>query len=106
MTNKSAARPKNAGMLHSYLAFLGFIFSLRTLWPSSRAKFNTCGVRSPVCLHKDPSAFHQRACSLTPPGQFLLEESRLLEAAEMAEKAARLDGGEFDVVFSAAHMLR
>lgn len=44
--------------------------------------------------------------SLAPPGQFLLEESRLLEAAEMAEKAARLDGGEFDVVFSAAHMLR
>ena len=40
------------------------------------------------------------------PGQFLLEESRLLEAAEMAEKAARLDSGEFDVVFSAAHMLR
>lgn len=40
------------------------------------------------------------------PGQFLLEESRLLEAAEMAKKAARLDSGEFDVVFSAAHMLR
>ncbi|XP_047201672.1 protein O-mannosyl-transferase TMTC2 [Girardinichthys multiradiatus] len=39
-------------------------------------------------------------------GQFLLEESRLLEAAEMAKTAARLDGGEFDVVFSAAHMLR
>ncbi|XP_077601104.1 protein O-mannosyl-transferase TMTC2-like [Stigmatopora nigra] len=39
-------------------------------------------------------------------GQFLLEESRLLEAAEMAQKAARLDSGEFDVVFSAAHMLR
>ncbi|TKS73165.1 Transmembrane and TPR repeat-containing protein 2 [Collichthys lucidus] len=39
-------------------------------------------------------------------GQFLLEESRLLEAAEMAEKAARLDSREFDVVFSAAHMLR
>lgn len=39
-------------------------------------------------------------------GQFLLEESRLLEAAEMAEKAAHLDSGEFDVVFSAAHMLR
>ncbi|XP_041967382.1 protein O-mannosyl-transferase TMTC2 [Alosa sapidissima] len=39
-------------------------------------------------------------------GQFLLEESRLLEAAGMAEKAARLDSGEFDVVFSAAHMLR
>uniref|UniRef100_A0A8C5DXP0 dolichyl-phosphate-mannose--protein mannosyltransferase n=1 Tax=Gouania willdenowi TaxID=441366 RepID=A0A8C5DXP0_GOUWI len=39
-------------------------------------------------------------------GQFLLEESRLVEAAEMAKKAARLDSGEFDVVFSAAHMLR
>ncbi|CAL8262266.1 unnamed protein product [Merluccius merluccius] len=39
-------------------------------------------------------------------GQFLLEESRLLEAAEMAEKAAHLDSGEFDVVFSAAHMFR
>ncbi|XP_076841965.1 protein O-mannosyl-transferase TMTC2 [Brachyhypopomus gauderio] len=39
-------------------------------------------------------------------GQFLLEESRLLEAAEMAETAARLDSEEFDVVFSAAHMLR
>lgn len=40
------------------------------------------------------------------PGQFLLEESRLLEAAEMAKTAARLDSGEFDVVFNAAHMLR
>ncbi|XDV29047.1 hypothetical protein PO909_032226 [Leuciscus waleckii] len=39
-------------------------------------------------------------------GQFLLEDSRLLEAAEMAEKAAQLDSEEFDVVFSAAHMLR
>lgn len=39
-------------------------------------------------------------------GQFLLEESRLLEAAEMAKTAAGLDSGEFDVVFSAAHMLR
>ncbi|XP_061679226.1 protein O-mannosyl-transferase TMTC2 [Syngnathoides biaculeatus] len=39
-------------------------------------------------------------------GQFLLEESRLLEAAEMAQKAAHFDSGEFDVVFSAAHMLR
>uniref|UniRef100_A0A3Q1J4B7 dolichyl-phosphate-mannose--protein mannosyltransferase n=1 Tax=Anabas testudineus TaxID=64144 RepID=A0A3Q1J4B7_ANATE len=39
-------------------------------------------------------------------GQFLLEESRPLEAAEMAEKAAGLDSREFDVVFSAAHMLR
>lgn len=51
--------------------------------------------------------FKHCCCSLSaPPGQFLLEESRLLEAAEMAEKAARLDSGEFDVVFSAAHMLR
>lgn len=40
------------------------------------------------------------------PGQFLLEESRLLEAAEMAKTAAHLDSGEFDVVFNAAHMLR
>uniref|UniRef100_G3Q8A2 dolichyl-phosphate-mannose--protein mannosyltransferase n=1 Tax=Gasterosteus aculeatus aculeatus TaxID=481459 RepID=G3Q8A2_GASAC len=39
-------------------------------------------------------------------GQFLLEQSRLAEAAEMAERAAELDGSEFDVVFSAAHMLR
>lgn len=39
-------------------------------------------------------------------GQFLLEQSRHGEAAEMAEKAAELDSSEFDVVFSAAHMLR
>lgn len=39
-------------------------------------------------------------------GQFLLEESRLIEAAEMAKKAAELDHTEFDVVFNAAHMLR
>lgn len=39
-------------------------------------------------------------------GQFLLEESRLTEAAEMAKKAAELDSTEFDVVFNAAHMLR
>lgn len=39
-------------------------------------------------------------------GQFLLEQSRLGEAAEMAERAAELDSSEFDVVFSAAHMLR
>ncbi|KAG2459829.1 TMTC2 protein, partial [Polypterus senegalus] len=39
-------------------------------------------------------------------GQFLLEDSRFLEAAEMAEKAAQLDSMEFDVVFNAAHMLR
>lgn len=41
-----------------------------------------------------------------PPGQFLLEQARLGEAAEMAERAAELDSSEFDVVFSAAHMLR
>uniref|UniRef100_A0AAV2L587 Uncharacterized protein n=1 Tax=Knipowitschia caucasica TaxID=637954 RepID=A0AAV2L587_KNICA len=29
-----------------------------------------------------------------------------MQAAEMAKKAAQLDSGEFDVVFSAAHMLR
>ena len=40
------------------------------------------------------------------PGQFLLEQARLGEAAEMAERAAELDSSEFDVVFSAAHMLR
>lgn len=39
-------------------------------------------------------------------GQFLLEEARLIEAAEMAKKAAELDSSEFDVVFNAAHMLR
>ncbi|XP_033019017.1 protein O-mannosyl-transferase TMTC2 [Lacerta agilis] len=39
-------------------------------------------------------------------GQFLLEDSRLIEAAEMAKKAAELDNTEFDVVFNAAHMLR
>lgn len=39
-------------------------------------------------------------------GQFLLEQSRLAEAAEMAERAAELESSEFDVVFNAAHMLR
>lgn len=47
-----------------------------------------------------------RACLLSLAGQFLLEESRLTEAAEMAKKAAELDSTEFDVVFNAAHMLR
>lgn len=45
-------------------------------------------------------------CPPLSPGQFLLEQSRLGEAAEMAERAAELDSSEFDVVFSAAHMLR
>ncbi|MGH0126471.1 UNVERIFIED_CONTAM: hypothetical protein FKN15_028318 [Acipenser sinensis] len=44
--------------------------------------------------------------AMTRRGQFLLEQSRLLEAAEMAGKAAQLDSTEFDVVFNAAHMLR
>lgn len=43
-----------------------FISRLKTLWPSSRAKFNTCGARIPVCLGMDPSAFQQRPCSLSP----------------------------------------
>ena len=41
-----------------------------------------------------------------PPGQFLLEQARGTEAAEMAQRAAQLESSEFDVVFSAAHMLR
>lgn len=53
-------------------------------------------------------AWHKKSTSSAPlsPGQFLLEQSRLGEAAEMAERAAELDSSEFDVVFSAAHMLR
>lgn len=47
-----------------------------------------------------------RLLVLRPPGQFLLERARLREAAEMAERAAELESSEFDVVFSAAHMLR
>ncbi|KAF5895952.1 transmembrane and TPR repeat-containing protein 2-like, partial [Clarias magur] len=39
-------------------------------------------------------------------GQFLVEQSRLGEAAVMAERAAELDSTDFDVVFSAAHILR
>ncbi|CAL8337538.1 unnamed protein product, partial [Arctogadus glacialis] len=57
--------------------------------------------------------YYLRAIQLDPTkgncymhyGQFLLELSRLEEAAAMAERAAELDSGEFDVVFSAAHML-
>lgn len=39
---------------------------LGALWPSSRAKFNTCGVRIPLCLQEAPSAFQQGSCSLSP----------------------------------------
>ncbi|CAL8242506.1 unnamed protein product [Merluccius merluccius] len=52
---------------------------------------------------------HAAAAALphrTQSQEFLLEQSRPEEAAAMAERAAELDGGEFDVVFSAAHMLR
>lgn len=47
-----------------------------------------------------------RCLSVCLSGQFLVEQSRLGEAAVMAEKAAELDNTEFDVVFSAAHILR
>lgn len=53
-----------------------------------------------------PPATRKRFFVFLPPGQFLLEQARLGEAAEMAERAAELDSSEFDVVFSAAHMLR
>ncbi|KAJ8245393.1 hypothetical protein GJAV_G00270270 [Gymnothorax javanicus] len=39
-------------------------------------------------------------------GHFLIEESRFVEAAEMAERAVKRGIGQFDVVFSSAHMLR
>ncbi|XP_061085470.1 protein O-mannosyl-transferase TMTC2-like isoform X2 [Conger conger] len=65
--------------------------------------------------HKmEAERYFQKAIKLDPRkgncymhyGQFLLEESRVMEAAVMAEKAADLESGEFDLVFSAAHMLR
>lgn len=39
---------------------------LGVFWFSIGAKFNTCRVCIPLCLHKDPSAFQQRSCSLLP----------------------------------------
>ncbi len=94
-------------MLHSYLVFQHIISGADQAVPLPAPKATLADVRIPVCLCGDPSAF-LTAVLFSPalPGQFLLEESRLLEAAEMAERAARLDSGEFDVVFSAAHMLR
>lgn len=67
MTNRSEPRPKIAGMLHPNLA--GFVSRLRTLWPSSRAKFNTCRVRIPRVppSARIPSAFQQRPSSLSRP---------------------------------------
>lgn len=55
---------------------------------------------------KQLSLFFNEVHLLYSAGQFLLEESRLTEAAEMAKTAAELDSTEFDVVFNAAHMLR
>lgn len=101
-TNECGSRPESDGSLRrSYLVLQRIIpgrmrTGLARLWG---AKANT--------LRGFLAALTAALLSLLPyTGQFLLEESRLLEAAEMAEKAARLDSGEFDVVFSAAHMLR
>lgn len=78
--------------------------------PCIHAKGNICRLSSPLRALRWGSlsvlTALSLALSLAPTGQFLLEESRMLEAAEMAQTAARLDGEEFDVVFSAAHMLR
>lgn len=100
-------RPKNAGMLRSYLMFQSFIFEARSARALEQSQVQHLRSTYPsVPPWGSLSISTTLLFSLTPPGQFLLEESRLLEAAEMAEKAARLDDGEFDVVFSAAHMLR
>lgn len=56
--------------------------------------------------HADEGWIETKEIICAPPGQFLLEQSRPKEAAEMAERAAELDMDEFDVVFNAAHMLR
>lgn len=80
-----------------------------TSWcPSTRAKSSTCTVDCASIITSVGILVVLTVVlfSSVLPGQFLLEHSRLLEAAEMAKKAARLDSGEFDVVFSAAHMLR
>lgn len=39
---------------------------LGVFWFSIGAKFNTCKVCIPLCLRKDPSAFQQPSCSLSP----------------------------------------
>lgn len=95
-------------MPHSYLVFQHFILfqgqSRLSLHQGQRQHSQI--VYPSVPLWGSLSVLTAVLFSPALPGQFLLEESRLLEAAEMAEKAARLDSGEFDVVFSAAHMLR
>ncbi|KAJ8007224.1 hypothetical protein DPEC_G00115310 [Dallia pectoralis] len=71
-------------------------------------------IRDPMGQRTKAEYYYRRAIQLGPTkgncymhyGQFLLEQSRLGEAAEMAVRAADLDSSEFDVVFSAAHMLR
>lgn len=107
MTNRPERRPRNAATLLSLLP--EFHFQALALWHSQVQHWRSASPRVPPRGSLSISTAPLFSLSLplsSPPGQFLLEESRLLEAAEMAEKAARLDAGEFDVVFSAAHMLR
>lgn len=104
MTNRSEHWQASAGMLHSYPVLQHFISEHAGSLSGPNSTLADC---VSLCASVGiPQRFNSAAVLSTPPGQFLLEESRLLEAAEMAKKAARLDSGEFDVVFSAAHMLR
>ncbi|XP_053365081.1 protein O-mannosyl-transferase TMTC2 [Clarias gariepinus] len=75
----------------------------------------TYGKLLSIMGHKNEAEhYFQKATELEPMkgtcymhyGQFLVEQSRLGEAAVMAERAAELDSTDFDVVFSAAHILR
>lgn len=91
----------------AHISCFSFIFEARSVRALEQSQVQHLRSTYPSVLPRGSLSISTALLfSLTPPGQFLLEESRLLEAAEMAEKAARLDGGEFDVVFSAAHMLR
>ncbi|TKS90826.1 Transmembrane and TPR repeat-containing protein 2 [Collichthys lucidus] len=67
---------------------------------------DTLWVPHQVARLSQENARNTSVSSVFAKRQFLLEQSRLGEAAEMAERAAELDSSEFDVVFSAAHMLR
>lgn len=84
--------------IHPWLFIAEFYFVLNSLTGKVGRDFSLCTRGSISIKHL--------SLSFSVSGQFLLEESRLLEAAEMAQKAAQLDSEEFDVVFSAAHMLR
>lgn len=64
VTNKH--RPKNAGMLRSYLVFQSFIFKARSALALKQSQVQHLWVRIPLCLHEEPSAFQQRSCSLSP----------------------------------------